>query len=50
MRNAAFLRPSDIAYSRGDPGKAERLLGRKATKKHDVAALLVDAERKRRAQ
>ena len=29
----AFLRPSDIAYSSGDPVKAERLLGWKATKK-----------------
>jgi GDPmannose 4,6-dehydratase len=51
VRNDAFLRPSDIAYSSGDPGKAERLLGWKATKKmRDVVALLVDAERERRAQ
>ena len=50
VRNDAFLRPSDIAYSSGDAGKAERLLGWKATKKmRDVVELLVDAERKRRS-
>lgn len=48
VRNDVFLRPSDIAYSSGDPGKAERLLGWKATKKmRDVVELLVEAERKR---
>jgi len=51
VRNDAFLRPADIAYSSGDPGKAERLLGWKATKKmRDVVELLVEAERKRRTQ
>jgi GDPmannose 4,6-dehydratase len=49
VRNDAFLRPSDITYSSGDPGKAARLLGWKATKKmRDVIALLVEAERQRR--
>jgi len=49
VRNDAFLRPSDIAYSSGDPGKAERLLGWKATKKmREVIELLVEAERARR--
>ncbi len=49
VRNDAFLRPTDIAYSSADPGKAERLLGWKATKKmRDVIALLVEAERRRR--
>ena len=39
---------SDIAYSSGDPGKAERLLGWKATKKmHRVVELLVEAEYRR---
>jgi len=48
VRNDAFLRPSDIAYSSGDPSKAERLLGWKATKRmRDVVELLVEAERKR---
>jgi GDPmannose 4,6-dehydratase len=48
VRNDVFLRPSDIAYSSGDPGKAERLLGWKATKKmRDVVELLVEAERMR---
>jgi len=51
VRNDAFLRPSDIAYSSGDPGKAERLLGWKATTKmHQVVQLLVEAERRRNAQ
>jgi GDPmannose 4,6-dehydratase len=51
VRNDAFLRPSDIAYSSGDPGKAERLLGWKATKKmRDVVQLLVEAEYRRNAQ
>jgi GDPmannose 4,6-dehydratase len=51
VRNDAFLRPSDIAYSSGDPGKAERLLGWKATKKmHQVVQLLVEAEYRRNAQ
>jgi len=50
VRNDAFLRPSDIAYSSGDPGKAERLLGWKATKKmREVIELLVEAERARRS-
>ena len=49
VRNDAFLRPTDIAYSSANPGKAERLLGWKATKKmHDVVDLLVEAERSRR--
>jgi GDPmannose 4,6-dehydratase len=49
VRNDAFLRPADIAYSSADPGKAERLLGWKATKRmHDVIHLLVEAERSRR--
>jgi GDPmannose 4,6-dehydratase len=48
VRNDTLLRPSDIAYSSGDPGKAERLLGWKATKKmRHVVELLVDAERRR---
>jgi GDPmannose 4,6-dehydratase len=51
VRNDAFLRPTDIAYSSGDPGKAERLLGWKATKKmRDVIGLLVEAEQNRRRQ
>jgi GDPmannose 4,6-dehydratase len=51
VRNDAFLRPSDIAYSSGDPGKAERLLGWKARKKmRDVVHLLVEAEQRRRRQ
>jgi GDPmannose 4,6-dehydratase len=51
VRNDTFLRPSDIAYSSGDPGKAERLLGWKATKKmRDVVQLLVEAECRRNAQ
>jgi GDPmannose 4,6-dehydratase len=44
VRNDAFLRPSDIAYSSADPGKAERLLGWKATNKmRDVIYLLIEA-------
>jgi GDPmannose 4,6-dehydratase len=51
VRNDAFLRPTDIAYSSGDPSKAERLLGWKATKKmRDVVQLLVEAEQIRRKQ
>jgi GDPmannose 4,6-dehydratase len=49
-RNDMFLRPLDIAYSSGDPSKAERLLGWKATKKmRDVIHLLVEAEKSRRS-
>jgi GDPmannose 4,6-dehydratase len=51
VRNDAFLRPTDIAYSSGNPAKAERLLDWKATKKmHDIVQLLIDAEQRRRAQ
>lgn len=51
VRNDVFLRPTDIAYSSGDAGKAERLLGWKATKKmRDVVQLLVEAECRRNAQ
>jgi GDPmannose 4,6-dehydratase len=51
VRNDAFLRPSEIAYSSGDPRKAERLLGWKATKKmRHIVELLVEAERRRSAQ
>jgi GDPmannose 4,6-dehydratase len=51
VRNDTLLRPADIAYSSGDPGKAERLLGWRATKKmRDVIHLLVAAEQGRRRQ
>jgi GDPmannose 4,6-dehydratase len=43
-----FLRPLDITFSGGNPIKAERLLGWKATKKmRDMVSLLVEAERER---
>ncbi len=46
--NSALLRPTDIIFSSGNPSKAERLLGWKASKKmQDVVALLVDAELQR---
>jgi GDPmannose 4,6-dehydratase len=49
VRNDAFLRPTDIAHSSGDPAKVERLLGWKASKKmRDVIHLLVEAEQSRR--
>lgn len=47
--DAALLRPSDIAVSAGDPGKAKRLLGWVAeTKTPGVVAKLLDAEMRRR--
>jgi GDPmannose 4,6-dehydratase len=46
--NPTFLRPSDIAFSSGNPAKAARLLGWSAGKKmRDVVRLLVEAERAR---
>jgi GDPmannose 4,6-dehydratase len=49
IKNDTFLRPADIAYSSGDPSKAERLLNWKATKKmRDIIYLLVEAEQNRR--
>jgi GDPmannose 4,6-dehydratase len=48
VTNSSLLRPLDISYSSGNPSKAERLLGWKASKKmRDVVTLLVDAERQR---
>jgi GDPmannose 4,6-dehydratase len=45
----SFRRPSDIAYSSGDPRKARRLLGWEATTRMPrVVELLVEAERARR--
>ncbi|CAO3439850.1 GDP-mannose 4,6-dehydratase [Azospirillum doebereinerae] len=47
--DAALLRPSDIALSVGDPGKAKRLLGwEAATRMPGVVAKLLDAEMERR--
>jgi GDPmannose 4,6-dehydratase len=47
--NPTLLRPLDITYSSGDPAKAERDLGWKATKKmRDVVSKLVEAEYARR--
>jgi GDPmannose 4,6-dehydratase len=47
--SSEFVRPLDISFSSGNPSKANRLLGWKAsTKMRDVVNLLVDAERKRR--
>ncbi len=49
VRNDMFLRPADIAYSSGDPSKAERLMGWKAKMKmRDIIQLLVEAETIRR--
>ena len=46
--NRALFRPTDIAYSSGNPAKAKRLLGWQASKKmRDVVSLLVEAERQR---
>ncbi|AWB08022.1 GDP-mannose 4,6-dehydratase (plasmid) [Azospirillum humicireducens] len=48
--NAALLRPSDIAFSVGNPAKAERLLGWRAERRMaEVVAGLADAEMARRA-
>jgi len=48
--NPDLLRPSDIAFSVGNPAKAERLLGWRAERRMaDVVAGLVDAEMARRA-
>jgi GDPmannose 4,6-dehydratase len=45
----ALLRPTDIAHSVGNPGKAERLLGWRAERRMtDVVAALVEAEKARR--
>lgn len=49
--NAALLRPSDIAFSVGNPAKAERLLGWHAERRMaEVVAGLAEAEMTRRAQ
>lgn len=49
--NAALLRPSDIAFSVGNPAKAERLLGWRAERRMaEVVAGLAEAEMARRAQ
>jgi GDPmannose 4,6-dehydratase len=49
--NETLLRPLDITYSSGDPAKAARVLGWKASKKmRDVVSKLVEAEYVRRAQ
>ncbi|CBS91661.1 GDP-mannose 4,6-dehydratase [Azospirillum lipoferum] len=49
--NAALLRPSDIAFSVGNPAKAERLLGWRAERRMaEVVAGLAEAEMTRRAQ
>jgi GDPmannose 4,6-dehydratase len=49
--NPTLLRPLDITYSSGEPAKAERVLGWKASKKmRDVVSKLVEAEYVRRAQ
>jgi GDPmannose 4,6-dehydratase len=46
--NPTLLRPLDITFSTGNPAKAERHLGWKASKKmRDVVRLLVEAERSR---
>lgn len=48
--SAALLRPSDIAFSVGNPAKAERLLGWRAERRMaEVVAGLADAEMARRA-
>lgn len=48
--NAALLRPSDIAFSVGNPAKAERLLGWRAERRMaEVVIGLADAEMARRA-
>lgn len=48
--NAALLRPSDIAFSVGNPAKAERLLGWRAERRMaEVVMGLADAEMARRA-
>jgi GDPmannose 4,6-dehydratase len=45
--SGTFLRPSDIPDARGDPAKAERLLGWRArTTMPDVVRRIVEAERK----
>jgi len=50
VENPALHRPIDIAYSSGDPSKAERLMGWKAENKMaDVVSRLVDAELQRAA-
>jgi len=50
VTNAALYRPTDIAYSGGNPAKAARHLNWKAEKKMtDIVGLLVDAELRRRA-
>lgn len=50
QNNAALLRPSDIAFSVGNPAKAERLLGWRAERRMaEVVAGLADAEMARRA-
>lgn len=47
--NTALLRPSDIAFSIGNPAKAERLLGWRAERRMaDVVAGLAEAELARR--
>lgn len=49
--NAALLRPSDIAFSVGNPAKAERRLGWRAERRMaEVVAGLAEAEMTRRAQ
>jgi GDPmannose 4,6-dehydratase len=49
--NPTLLRPLDITFSGGDPSKADRVLGWKASiKMRDVVAKLVEAEYARRAQ
>jgi GDPmannose 4,6-dehydratase len=49
VKNDAFLRPTDIAYSSADPSKAERLLGWKAKNEmRDIIHFLVEAEKSRR--
>jgi len=46
----AFLRPTDIAISRGDPTKAKEKLGWQASHKmRDVARLMVEADTKAHA-
>jgi GDPmannose 4,6-dehydratase len=49
--NPTLLRPLDITFSSGDPAKAQRVLGWKASKRmRDVVANLVEGEHVRRAQ
>jgi GDPmannose 4,6-dehydratase len=49
--NPTLLRPLDITFSSGDPAKADRVLGWKASKRmRDVVSELIEAEHLRRTQ